>query len=122
MSARIEVRALRVPCDIIGIEDAWEFCEAHHNDKEFDYGTYPDFHYPHFRSGLAAEREYLDYVLSEKVVTAPDYFTEHRDLTDAEQKKYLPVFRRLFPDLEAAAVRYVHFCYYDGADAPDVYD
>lgn len=122
MSARVEVKALRVPCDIVGITDAWQFCEDHSNEEEFDMGTYPDFKFPYFHPGLVAERTYLDYVLSERPVGDRMYFTRSRSLTPSEKKTYLPVFKRYFPDLDPNAVRYVHYLYYDGADAPDAYD
>ena len=121
MSARMEVRAIRLACDAVGMDDAWGFCESHAGDPAFDAGAYPDFHYPHFEATGTPEREYLDYVLSEKVHPGPDYFARSRALTKDEQKKYLPVFSRLFPSLDPAGIRYVHYCFYDGGDPPDVY-
>lgn len=123
MSANMKVKALRVPCSVVGIDDIWAFCEEHEGEKDFDIGKAPGFRYPHFAPGCVAERDYLDLVLSEKVVPPErEHFAKHRKMKKKERRKYFGKFRKLFPELDPKAVRRVHYCFYDGVEPPDVYD
>ena len=113
MSARFKQCVLRVPCEKLGIDDPWAFCEAHE-------ALFPPFEpYPHF-SVAPTVRPFIDYVLSERLSRGESY-GKTRGLTAAERKKYAPALRALFPQIDMDDVRFVEFCWYDGCEAPDYY-
>lgn len=114
MSARIKMSVLRVPCERVGVDDPWAFAEAHG-------AFFPDLGaYPHFAVAPTV-RPFIDYVLREHVTDGPSY-GKTRGLTAAEQCKYEPAFRALFPAVDMRDVRFVEFCWYDGCEAPDYYE
>lgn len=114
MSARIKMCVLRVPCEKVEVEDPWAFSEEH---EDFFPAWDP---YPHF-AVAPTEHRFIDYVLSERLAQGESY-GKTRGLTPAERKKYKPVFRNLFPDINMSDVRFVEFCWYDGCEAPDYYE
>lgn len=114
MSARIEMRVLRVPCEKVGVADPWAYSEEH-EDLFPAWGPYPHF------AAAPTVRPFIDYVLMERLSSKESY-GKTRALTPGERKRYEPAFRRLFPDLDMEDVRYVEFCWYDGCEAPDYYE
>lgn len=121
MSAWTEVFALRVPCEAIGIEgDAWDFCDAHEEEPAFDRGEVPGSRFPYFAPSPTLGA-YLDLVLRERVTGKRNSFGRCRAMTPQEEKQYLPLFRQYFPSLEAERIHHVHYCFYDGCEAPDYY-
>ena len=122
MSAWMEVHSLRVPCSELGIDgDAWDFCQAHENETEFDWGEYPDWNFPHF-AAAPTEGDFLDLVLSEEVTDRYGSWGSTREPDAEEREKYLPVFTQYFPQLDTSRIRHVHYVYYDGTEAPDYYE
>ena len=114
MSARIKKTVLRVPCEKVGVDDPWEFAEAH--EAFFPpWGAYPHF------DVAPTVRGFIDYVLRERITDELSY-GKTRGLTPAERRKYTPVFRKLFPEVDMGDVRFVEFCWYDGCEAPDYYE
>ena len=114
MSARIKMSVLRVPCECVGIDDPWAFSEEH---EEFFPAGGPC---PHFAVSPTV-RGFIDYVLSERICREESY-GKTRGLTPAEQRKYAPALRALFPQINMEDVRFVEFCWYDGCEAPDYYE
>ena len=114
MSARIKMRVLRVPCEKVGVDDPWTFSEKH-TDLFPAWGSYPHF------AAAPTVGQFIDYILSERVTQGESYGKTRR-LTESEKKKYEPAFRRLFPAIDMADVRFVEFCWYSGCEAPDYYD
>lgn len=122
MSAWIEITALRVPCESVGISgDAWDFCGMHEGLPEFDRGEYPYQHFPRFEPSPTVGN-YLDYELSETVAAEGPGFGHCRELSSGEKADYLPVFYKYFPNLDGSKVHYVKYCFYDGCEAPDYYE
>ena len=114
MSARIHKKVLRLPCECVGVEDPWAFSEAH--PELFGWND----PLPRFEVAPTA-RGFFDYVLFERV-SRKDSFGRTRRLTWLERRRYGPAFRRLFPGVDMRDVRFVAFCWYDGAEAPDYYE
>ena len=122
MSAWMEVTCLRVPLEALGFAgDLWEFCDEHEEEPAFDRGEAPDWKYP-FLEPAPTLREFLDLVLSENVTEKRGGFGRTRALTEREKKKYIPVFLKYFPDMDTGKLRYVHYAWYDGCEAPDYYE
>lgn len=122
MSAWMEVKALRAPADSLGFAgDLWELCEANETLPEFDPGEDPERPLPHFQPAPTLG-EFLDYVLYESVTEKRGGFGKTRALKETEKKKYLPLFIKFFPDIDTEKIRYVHYVFYDGCEAPDYYD
>ncbi|MCR5795240.1 MAG: hypothetical protein K6G61_07885 [Solobacterium sp.] len=69
---------------------------------------------------------FLDYYLEQIEPLRPEDNTYHmsdiaRPLTAAEKKKYLPLYRKVFPDFTLEDMEHVHYCryeWYNGAE-PD---
>ena len=72
---------------------------------------------------------FLDYCLEDICPLRPEDNTLNRTdvarpLTPEEKEKYLPLFRKLFPDFTMEQMEYVHYCryeWYDGSDAGYMY-
>ena len=72
---------------------------------------------------------FLDYYLDEVAPLSPEENTYHendsvRPLTQEEKVRYLPLYRKLFPDFTLENMDDVHYCHYewyDGAEAPYMY-
>ena len=114
MSARIKKCVLRVPCERVGIRDAWAFADAHPELFRWD-GPCPRF------TVAPTQRGFFDCVLHEWI-TDELSCGKSRGLTEAERRKYGPLFRARFPDIRMEDVRFVEFCWYDGCEAPDYYE
>jgi hypothetical protein len=81
----------------------------------FDYGTIGKFQ-------LSPTYEpFIDYVLDYEYDADGEY-GKTRALTENEKEKYLPVFRKIDPEINMDFVRLVEFCWYNGCEAPDYYD
>lgn len=72
---------------------------------------------------------FLDYYLDEVAPLSPEENTYHendsvRPLTQEEKVRYLPLYRKLFPDFTLERMDDVHYCqyeWYNGAEAPYMY-
>ena len=68
------------------------------------------------------EYEYfLDFQLDYEYGASGD-FENVRLLTDNEFKKYSRLFAKYFNEIGRDELRLVHYCYYNGADEPSVYE
>ena len=65
---------------------------------------------------------YIDYVLSFTYGEESGDFAFVTKLPEDEEAKAIAIFKRNFTDLNIDEVRYVDYCYYNGVDAPQVYD
>lgn len=64
---------------------------------------------------------FLDYLLDYEYGASGD-FESVRLLTDNEFEKYSRKFAKYFSEIERDKLRLVHYCYYNGADEPSVYE
>ena len=64
---------------------------------------------------------YLDYMLDYEYGASGE-FENARFLTENEFIKYKELFNKYIQDIEPSDLRLVHYSYYNGCDAPAVYD
>ena len=67
------------------------------------------------------DEPFIDYVLDYEYDADGEY-GKTRALTENEKQKYLPIFRKIDPEINMDFVRLVEFCWYNGCEAPDYYD
>lgn len=65
---------------------------------------------------------YVDFVLGYQYGDMSGDFEFVTELKPSDLEKVLPIFQKKFPELQIDEVRYVDYCYYNGVDAPTVYD
>ncbi len=122
MSCWREQTVLRLPAKAIGIQtmEEWYRFEREYEDRM-------DWEEGGFAPSLCTYKRgpFLDYILKDRAPVQRygcDY--DARPLTPAEQKKYLPIFQRMFPGFTQEQMRDVHYCeyiWYDGTEAPYCY-
>lgn len=121
MSTYVREKVLRIPMDKLNIS----FTEEEMDDlgwaiekkfpEIFDYGTVGKFQ-------LAPTcGDFVDFLL-DKEWDAYGEYGKTRALTDNEKRKYLPMFRKIDPNINMDFVRLVEFCWYNGCEADDYYD
>lgn len=131
MSTYVKEKVLRVPVECIDIahikniltekfpnedhEDDFSYYLEQAMPELFDYGTVGKF------QTSPTERPFFDYVLYYEYDADGEY-GKTRALTENEKKKYLPVFKKIDPEINMDFVRLVEFCWYNGCEAPDYYD
>ena len=94
----------------------------HKDPDRLDMGLYPDV-------VQSVPGPFLDYCLEEIAPLPPEENTYHendraRPLTDAEKKRYLPLYQKLFPHFTPEDMNQVHYCryeWYDGSEAAYLY-
>lgn len=64
---------------------------------------------------------FIDYLLDYEYGASGD-FESVRTLTDNEFNKYKEKFSKLFDITKRDEIRLVHYCYYNGVDAPSVWE
>lgn len=92
--------------------------ESARASKRLDLGLFPD-------RIKTVPGPFLDYWLEEISPLSPEENTygasnSLRELTEKEKKRYLPLYRKLFPDFTMEKMKDVHYCryeWYDGAEA-----
>ena len=98
----------------LGIKDIFDL-EDLYSDL-FGYGAINQFNV-----APVEEMEYIDYVLYNEYDGMGE-FGHTRYLTEAEQEKYLPIFKQIIPDVKANDLRAVDFCWYNCSEAPLYFD
>lgn len=96
--------------------------EGNDRRQKLDLNLYPDL-------VKSVPGPFLDYYLDEIMPLPLEENTYHendcvRPLTNEEKVKYLPLYRKLFPDFTMDRMGDVHYCHYewyDGAEAPYMY-
>ncbi len=114
---------LRLPGAALGIRsmEEWETFERRYRRKlSWEEG--------HFAPALCTYEQgpFLDYILSDRAPVATSYgcVYDARPLTPTEKKRYMPVYKKLFPDFTWEQMDQVHYCectWYDGTEAPYCY-
>ena len=89
--------------------------------REYNLGGEKDFTMGYGYDYEKGDQTYVDYMI-EYVYGADGDYALTRDLTEEEYKKYAPLFKERFPELNIDELRYVDYCYYNGVDEPAVYD
>lgn len=56
------------------------------------------------------ENNYLDYIITELPINNCQEFGTSRYLTTAEIKKYIPIFSKIYPNVQNQDLRMVEFC------------
>ncbi len=78
------------------------------------------------KSGLNFETNeyeyFIDFNLFKSYGEEGSDFSFARELTTAEQVKYLNKFIKVIPSIKSTDLRYVDYCYYNGVDEPAVYE
>jgi hypothetical protein len=131
MSTYVREKVLRIPMDKIDFSFIRATMEAKFPDEEvdddFDFyleSTFPElFEYGtkgKFQRAPTTE-EFIDYVI-DKEWDADGEYGKTRALTDNEKAKYLPIFRKVDPNINMDFVRLVEFCWYNCSEAPSYYD
>ena len=64
---------------------------------------------------------FIDFVLEENYGDECGDWGKVRLLTEVEQAKYLPVFQKLYPEVDMNKVHLVEFCWYNCSEAPGYY-
>ena len=115
---------LRLPMKTVGIWFEWQwdrFESEYYERMSWDPGC--------FAPSLCSKEGgyFLDYCLEDEApidYTDGEFERVARPLTAEEKKRYLPVFRKMFPQFGMREMEDVHYCayvWYDGADAPYCY-
>lgn len=113
----------RIPKEIYEeLDDKYDFDLMYNNGIAKELGLSDDFK---FDSGYDYDNDksnyYLDKVLFYKYGANGDYW-KSRKLTDEEAKLHIDDFKKVFPNITSDELRYVDYCYYNGCDAPDVFE
>lgn len=66
--------------------------------------------------------EYIDYIYSEEYGVNCGEYGFARYLTEKESEKYLPMFKKIIPNIKANNLRCVEFCWYNCSEAKLYYD
>lgn len=76
-------------------------------------------------SGLNYETDeyeyFIDFILDYEYGASGD-FENVRELTEKEYNKYKEIFEKVIPNIKPGELRLVHYCYYNGADEPSVWN
>ncbi len=122
MSCWRSQKVLRLPGEAFGVNtiEEWNvFKEKHKSELTWRVGGFGPA-LCSFKNGI-----FIDYILSDRAPIDGEGFTcRSYHLSEFEKEKYLPVFRRLFPDFTIEQMDAVHSCeysWYDGVEAPDCY-
>lgn len=113
---------LRLPAKALGIHSMEEW-----DRFEWKYRKKLAWEVGHFAPSLCtyARGPFLDYILLDRApMDGCGCEYNARCLTAAEQEKYLPEYRKLFPDFTREQMEQVHYCeyfWYDGTEAPYCY-
>lgn len=68
------------------------------------------------------EYEYfIDFILDYEYGASGD-FEDVRELTKTEYDKYKEIFKKVVSNIKPEELRLVHYCYYNGADEPAVWN
>lgn len=138
MSDYVKEKVLRLPVDKIDLENfkkvvATKLAERGEpvDDVDDDLGWYTEKAFSDlweygdpgkFQWSPTYPRQFVDFVLDYEYGCDGEY-GKVRELYPAEKAKYLPIFQKLFPELDNLDdVRLVEFCWYNGCEAPDYYD
>ena len=138
MSTYVREKVLRLPIECFQLEDfkkaIAEKLEAMGEQVKYlddDLGWYTEKAFPDifgygdrgkFQWSPTYPRRFIDFVLDYEYDCDGEY-GKVRELYPSEKEKYLPVFQKLFPELDSLDdVRLVEFCYYNGCEAEDYYD
>ena len=131
MSTYVKEKVLRIPVERVDMsyiksvlsekypnkdyEDDFSFYLEQALPDVFDYATVGMF------QTSPTERPFFDYVL-EYEYDADGEYGKTRALTENEKRKYIPMFRKIDPNINMDFVRLVEFCWYNGCEADDYYD
>ena len=115
-------KVLRLPGEAFGVntkEDWNEFQEKHRDELSWNERSFAPA-LCSFKNGY-----FIDYIISDEApIEWEGYNVNSYHLSEFEKEKYLPVFRKLFPDFTIEQMDDVHLCeysWYDGVEAPDCY-
>lgn len=98
----------------LGIKDIWDLEDIH---KDLFNSTNPIY-----MEVAPTEEGFIDLVLEDTYGQYSSDFGFVRKLEDNEVKKYLPMFKEIYPDCTAEDLRYVDFCWYNCSEAPDYFE
>lgn len=138
MSDYVREKVLRLPTDKINLDSfkkviATRLAERGDlvDDVDDDLSWYTEKAFPDlweygdpgkFQWSPTWPRHFIDFVLDYEYGCNGEY-GKVRELYSTEKAKYLPIFQKLFPELDNLDdVRLVEFCWYNGGEAPDYYD
>lgn len=112
---------LRIPAEAVGVvgREAYDRFDREHPGLL-------DYQVNHLSYSLSStgDRLYFDYILSDEEVPggcALDFYAKSRALKPREKSRYLPVFRRLHPDVDMDKVRRCEYVWYDSTESQDCY-
>ena len=112
-------------CESYSYEDYSEWLPGGRDSgpwDRLDMGLYPD-------TVQSVPGPFLDYWLEDVIPLPPEQNAYHardiaRPLSAEERRKYLPLYRTLFPDFSLKQMKDVHYCryeWYDGSEAAYLY-
>lgn len=138
MSDYVREKVLRLPIEKVNLDNfkkviATKLAERGEqvDDVDDDLQWYTEMAFPglweygdpgKFQWSPTYPRQFVDFVLDYKYGCDGEW-GKVRELYPTEKAKYLPIFQKLFPELDNLDdVRLVEFCWYNGCEAPDYYD
>ena len=116
MSEYKHKKVIRCKVDLkkLGIENIFDLEDLY--PDLFGYRTINQFNV-----APVEEMEYIDYVLYNEYDCMGE-FGYARYLTEAEQEKYLPIFKQIISSVKADDLRAVDFCWYNCSESPLYFD